>query len=160
MLYFWFIIEEFRVQKVPNCMQRPMKLNLPPLINDVEDFFVLLFISIKTSHNCILSSIHGLINVSHKSFFFSPSTKRSTRTRRPETFEQNTIVFQNEGIRTMLTIVFPFFSFAHLLSDQFELINIFLNRDNVMKAVANRVLAGLSNSLCPVNRLIMLSSSE
>ncbi|CBI21762.3 unnamed protein product, partial [Vitis vinifera] len=96
--------------------------------------------------------------------FFSPSTKRSTRTRGPETFKQNTIVFQNEGIRTMLAIVFPFCSFAHLLSDQSELVNIFLklffcscNRDNVMKAVANRVLAGLSNSLCPVNRLIMLS---
>ena len=167
MLYFWFIIEEFRVQKVPCYMQRLMKLNLPPLINDFEDFFVLLFISIKTSHNCILSSIHCLINVSHMSFFFSPSTIRSTWIKGPETFKQNTIVFQNEGIRTMLAIVFPFYSFAHLLSDQSELVNIFLkfffcscNRDNVMKAVSNRVLASLRNSLCPVNRLIMLSSPE
>ena len=166
MLYLWFIIEEFRVQKVPCCMQRLMKLNLPPLINDFEDLFVLLSISIKTSHNCILNSIHGLMDVSHK-IFFSPSTNRSTRTRGLETFKQNTIVFQNEGIRTMLAIVFPFWSFAHLLSNQSELVNIFLklffclcNHDNVMKAVANRVLTGLSNSLCLVNRLIMLNSPK
>ena len=166
MLYFWFIIEEFRVQKVPCCMQRPMKLNPSPLINDVEDFFVLLFISIKTSQNCILSFIHGLIDVSHRSFF-SPSTKRSTRTRGLETFKQNTIVFQNEGIRTMLAIVFPLCFFAHLLSDQSKLVNIFLklffcsyNRDNVMKVVSNRVLAYLRNSLYLVNRLIMLSNPE
>ena len=163
MLYIWFIIEELWVQKVPHYMQRLMKLNLPPLINDFEDFFVLPFISIKTFRNCILSSIHGLIDVSHRSFF-SPSTKWSTQTRGLETFKQNTIVFQNEGIRTILAIVFPFFSFAHLLSDWFELVNIFLklffcscNYDNVMKTVANRVLVGLSNSLCLVNRLIMLS---
>ena len=148
-------------------MQKPMKLNLPFLINDFEDFFVLLFISIKNSHNCILSSIHGLIDISHRSFFFSTSTKRSTRTRGPETFKQNTIAFQNEGIRTMLAIVFPFCSFTHLLSDQPKLVNIFIklffcscNRDNVMKVVANRVLASLSNSLCLVNHLIMLSRPE
>ena len=166
MLYFWFIIEELWVQKVPRCLQRSMKLNLPPLINEFEDFFVFLFISIKTSHNCILRFIHGLIDVSIRAFF-SPSTKWCTWTRGPKTFKQNTIMFQNEDVRTMLAIVFPFYSFAHLLFDQSELVNIFLklvfcscNHDNVMKVVANQVLESLSNSLCLVNHFIMLSSLE
>ena len=146
-------------------MQRPMKLNFPSLINDFEDFFILLFISIKTSHNCIIGSIHDLIELFHRSFFFTfNQTKHMNKG--PKTYKQNTIVFQNEGIITLLAIVFSF-SFAHLLFDQSELVNIFFklffcscNHDNMMKAVANRVLADLSNFLCPINHLIMLSSPE
>ena len=143
-------------------MQRLMKLNFPSLINDFEDFFILLFISIQTSHNCILGSIHDLIDLFHRSFFFTfNQTKHMNKG--PKTYKQNTIVFQNEGIITLLAIVFSF-SFAHLLFDQSELVNIFFklffcscNRNNVMKAIANRVLVNLSNSFCLIIRLIMLS---
>ena len=145
-----------------------MKLNLPPPINDFEYLLVLLFITKKAFYNNFLSSSHGFIYVSHRSFFFfSPSTKRSKQTRGLEIFKENMIVFQKEGIMTVLATFFPFCSFAHLLSNQSALVNIFLKlffslgkRDNVIKAVENHVLEGLSSSLCPIKCLIMLRSLE
>ena len=99
--------------------------------------------------------------------FFSPSTKRSKRTRGIEICNQNMIVFQKQGIMIVLATFFPFCSFSRLLYDQSALVNIFLKlffcsckRDNVMKAVGNRVLAGLSSFLCPIKCLIMLSNPE
>ena len=169
MLQLKFIIEDLWVQEVPSCVQKLMKLNLSPPINDFEYLIVLIFITKKTFHNSFLRSSHGFIYVSHMSFFFffSPSTKRSTQTRGLEIFKQNMIVFQKEGIMTVLSTFFPLCSFAHLLSDQYALVNIFLKlffcsckRDNVMKVVANHVLAGLSSSLCPLKCLIMLSNPE
>ena len=72
-----------------------------------------------------LSSSHGFIYVSHRSFF-SPSTKRNMQTRGLETFKQNMTVLKKEGIRIVLATLFSFSSFAHLLLNQSTLVNIFL----------------------------------
>ena len=74
------------------------------------------------------------------------------------------MLHQNVGDITIPVALLPAASLANLLVLHSSEVNIFLKLHfwpwidwSVMKAVANLVFAGLSNSLCPVNSLIILT---
>ena len=142
-------------------MQRPMKLNLPPPIDDFQDFLILLFIPIKAFDNDFLRLFHGCINLAHRRPFFTihPTKHTYKRARHLQTKHYSVPKRRHEnyiGYIFSLLLVCPF-TFYPLVNIFLKLFLCSLMRDKVIKAVANRVLAGLNNSLCSVNRLIMLS---
>lgn len=63
-------ITEFRNQKLTSCMQMPVKLNRPFVINDFENTSVLLFV-VESQSNSFLSSIHDLIYIPRCRFSFN-----------------------------------------------------------------------------------------